>query len=79
MLTEGMREKLTWPQQEALRYVHANEGRAGGACRLSRISESMRQRFIDLAMMEPPLVDADGDFVSLLPAGRAMLEARPDA
>jgi hypothetical protein len=67
--------KLTEAMREALRYVAANEGRAGLACRLSRISEPTRQSLIDLAMnFEPPLVDADGDFVHITPAGRAALE-----
>jgi hypothetical protein len=33
-------------------------------------SEAMRQRLIDLAMMEPPLVDVDADRVFLTAAGR---------
>lgn len=32
---------------------------------LRDISEPMRQRIIDLGMMEPPLVDVDGDCVFL--------------
>lgn len=65
--------KLTWGQKAALQYVAASEGRAGGGCRLSRIAEPTRQRLIDLAMMEPPLIDTDGDFVRLLPTGRAIV------
>ena len=67
---------LTWPQLAALKYVYANGGRAGLACRLSRINEPTRQRIIDLGMMEPPLVDADGDYVFITPAGRAALTDR---
>jgi hypothetical protein len=37
---------------------------------LRRVSEPMRQRLIDLAMCEPPLVDVDADRVFLTEAGR---------
>jgi hypothetical protein len=36
---------------------------------LDDISEPMRQRLIDLAMMEPPLVDVDGPLVYATDAG----------
>jgi hypothetical protein len=62
--------KLSWPQQAALEYVAANQGRQGGGCRLSRITEPTRQRLIDLAMHEPPLIDTEGDYVTLTDAGR---------
>lgn len=69
--------RLTWPMRAALGYIAANEGRQGRACRLSRISEPTRQRLIDLAMnFDLPLVDVDGDFVRITPAGRAALEAK---
>lgn len=41
-----------------------------GSVDLRKISEPMRQRLIDLAMEEPPLVDVDADQVSLTDAGR---------
>lgn len=41
-----------------------------GPLDLRKISEPMRQRLIDLAMMEPPLVDADADRVFATDAGR---------
>jgi hypothetical protein len=41
-----------------------------GTIDLRKISEPMRQRLIDLAMMEPPLVDVDADRVSLTQAGQ---------
>lgn len=66
--------KMTWGERQALLYVAANEGRQGMACRLSRISETTRQRLIDLVMnYEPPLVDTNGDFVCLTEAGRSAL------
>lgn len=37
---------------------------------LRKVSEPMRQRLIDLAMMEPPLVDVDADRVYLTQAGQ---------
>lgn len=37
--------------------------------RISRMSEPYRQRAIDLGMMEPPLVEVDGDWVSVTVAG----------
>lgn len=42
-----------------------------GTVDLRRISEPMRQRLIDLAMEEPPLVEVDADRVSLSEAGRS--------
>ena len=44
-----------------------------GKLDLRRISEPMRQRLIDLAMEEPPLVDVDADRVFLTEAGRAII------
>lgn len=38
---------------------------------LRKVSEPMRQRLIDLAMMEPALVDVDADRVFITKAGRA--------
>ena len=40
---------------------------------LRELSEPMRQKFIDLGMHEPPLVEADGDFVSATDAGRSAI------
>lgn len=40
---------------------------------LRRVSEVMRQRLIDLAMQEPPLVDIDADRVFLTEAGKSAL------
>lgn len=42
---------------------------------LDEISEPMRQRIIDLAMMEPPLVDLDGPRVFLTGCGYIKLNA----
>jgi hypothetical protein len=42
---------------------------------IRKISEPYRQRAIDLGMMEPPLVEIDGDFLSITDAGRAALAA----
>jgi hypothetical protein len=41
---------------------------------IRKISEPYRQTAIDLGMHEPPLVDIDGDFLFISPAGRAALE-----
>lgn len=49
-----------------------------GSVDLRKISEPMRQRLIDLGMMEPPLVDVIGDRVSLTAAGRnAVMTEQP--
>lgn len=40
---------------------------------LREISEPMRQRIIDLAMVEPPLVEVDADQVALTEVGAATL------
>lgn len=42
---------------------------------IRRISEPYRQRAIDLGMMDPPLVEIDGDFLRITDAGRAALAA----
>lgn len=42
-----------------------------GTIDLRKVSEAMRQRLIDLAMREPPLVDVEADRVFLTDAGRA--------
>ena len=47
----------------------------GGSFDLRYVSEAMRQRLIDLAMLEPPLVDVDADRVSLTDAGRKVAES----
>lgn len=45
-------------------------------CRdLRDVSEPLRQRMIDLAMMEPPLLDVDADRVYVTEAGRKALAA----
>lgn len=46
---------------------------------LRRYSESVRQRAIDLAMREPPLIDIDADHIFLTEAGHAALEAHEQA
>ena len=46
-----------------------------GAVDLRKISEPMRQRLIDLAMEEPPLVDVDADRVFLTDAGKNALSS----
>lgn len=51
---------------------HLAEGRT---LDLRKVSEPMRQRLIDMGMMEPPLVDVDGDHVRLTDAGRAWLSS----
>lgn len=46
--------------------------RATGRCNdlyLTTVSEPMRQRIIDLGMMEPPLIDMDGPRVVMTLAG----------
>lgn len=48
---------------------------AGGPLDLRHVSEPMRQRLIDLAMLEPPLVDVDADRVSLTDAGQRLAES----
>lgn len=71
-----MAERLT----EAQVIVLAHIGEAPR--RISRMSEPFRQRAIDLGMMEPPLVDVDGDWVSATVAGImeiARILANPDA
>jgi hypothetical protein len=55
-----------------VRRVDPASGRAK-AVDLREISEPMRQRIIDLGMMEPALVDVEGDRVFLTPAGFAEL------
>lgn len=37
---------------------------------LREVREAWRQKAIDLGTMEPPLVDVDGDMVSITDAGR---------
>lgn len=46
-----------------------------GAADLRHMSEPMRQRVIDLGMLDPPLVDVDADRVFVTDAGRAALTA----
>lgn len=50
---------------------------AVGMVDLRKIGEPMRQRLIDLAMEEPPLVDVDADRVFLTEAGKAITSAAP--
>lgn len=45
----------------------------GGELDLRHVSEPLRQRLIDLAMLEPPLVDVDADRVFITAAGRAVI------
>lgn len=46
-----------------------------GCLDLRKISEPMRQRLIDLAMEEPPLVDVEADQVRLTAAGLSSIDA----
>lgn len=46
-----------------------------GSVDLRVISEPMRQRLIDLAMEDPPLVDVDADQVRLTDAGLSIIHA----
>lgn len=50
-------------EQEVLRMI------AAGKVRLSTISEPTRQKLIDLAMQDVPLVDIEGDYLTLTRAG----------
>ena len=58
-----MGEKLTEAQLIVLAQIN-NAPR-----RISQMSEPFRQRAIDLGMMEPPLVDVDGDWAFVTVAG----------
>lgn len=40
---------------------------------ITKVSEPMRQRIIDLGMHEPPLVDIQGDMIDVTAAGLALL------
>lgn len=40
------------------------------------LCEPYRQKAIDLGMMEPPLVDINGDWLFATPAGRAALKTK---
>lgn len=40
---------------------------------IREVSEPLRQRIIDLGMMEPPLVDIDADRIYVTEAGRVKL------
>lgn len=42
---------------------------------IRKLTERQRQKFIDLAMMEPPLVDIDGDWIFATEDGRKALVA----
>lgn len=42
---------------------------------IDKVSEAFRQKAIDLAMMEPPLVETDGPRLTITDAGRAALKA----
>jgi hypothetical protein len=44
-----------------------------GRVRLSKISEPLRQRVIDMAMRDVALVDTDGDWVTLTLASREFI------
>lgn len=54
------------------RIILRNVERPGGDD-LREVSESYRQKLIDLAMMEPPLVEVDADQVTIASAGRMAL------
>ena len=74
-LTSQMR--MTPIQIAALKFVaETRTDRATGRrlnVTLSEISEPMRQRLIDLAMMEPPLVDVYGDTIVATDAALELL------
>lgn len=61
--------ELSGAQAMTLRLV------AEATVRLSRVTGGTRQRLIDLAMREPPLVDVDGDHVHLTEAGHSMFSS----
>lgn len=48
-----------------------------GCVDLRHISEAMRQKIIDLGMMEPPLVEVDADRVSITKDGQWALANQP--
>lgn len=68
---------LTAMQRVVLQHVAETEA---GALRKHKIdirsvSENYRQRAIDLGMMEPPLIDIDGDYLFITEAGRRALQS----
>lgn len=62
----------------ALRFIAERHiDRASGRIQtvdLRDISPAMRERLIDLAMQEPPLIDVDADQVFVTDAGKAVLD-----
>lgn len=73
---------MTPIQLAALRFVAERRiDRATGRIQsvdLREIGEAMRQRIIDLAMMEPPLVDVDGPRVIMTVSGECTLRTIVD-
>lgn len=43
---------------------------------IREVGERYRQKVVDLGMMEPPLVDIQGDYLEITVAGRAELNRR---
>lgn len=71
-----MSERVTLSDAHLIVLAHINQHPR----QISRMSEPYRQRTIDLAMMEPALVDADGDWAIATIAGNMMIAdafARP--
>lgn len=70
---------LSWEQKMVLRHIaDAPQGKTMGRPRrvdIRNVSEAYRQRVIDLGMMQPPLVDIDGDWLSVTDAGRSALRS----
>lgn len=59
---------MTQMQEMALGMAAANR------VDIRKIAEPTRQRFIDLAMMEPPMVDMDGPWIFITEVGRVALQ-----
>lgn len=68
-----MAEKLTWQHEAILSAIHRKR-----SIDLRQRSEAYRQRVIDMAMMEPPLLDIHGDWIFLTDAGRQALRSTSD-
>lgn len=64
-----------WPHrgQNGMRITLLRHLARVGNLDLRRVSEPTRQRLIELAMEEPPLVDVDADRVFLTAAGRSLI------
>ena len=64
-----MTDKVSDIQHIVLRHIGEQCLKGAGAVDIRTISEPYRQRAIDLGMMEPPLVDIEGDFLFVTYAG----------